>query len=63
MEALVAYTTKDEDFVVGRVVCATTWLVHHEILILDWDADPSSGADGIWVEIAHVDVFDAISSS
>tara|TARA_B110000285_G_C15115075_1_gene613567 strand:- start:1989 stop:2321 length:333 start_codon:yes stop_codon:yes gene_type:complete len=63
VEALVPYSTKDEDFVVGRVVCATTWLVHDEILILDWNADPSCRGDGRLVEITHVNVFDAISTS
>jgi len=63
VEALVAYSTEDEDFVVGRVVCATSWLVHDEILILDWNAHPFCGADGTLVKITHVNIFDAISSS
>ena len=63
MEALVTYSAKDEDFVVGRVVCATSWLVHDEILILDWNAYPFCRGERALIQITQVNVFNTISPS
>ena len=63
MEALVTYSTKDENFVVGWVVGATSGLVHDEILILNGNADPFSSGEGCLIQITQVNVLNAITSS